>query len=192
SNTAMAATLPLPAAPSSLIATAVSDSEIDLAWANNAPTASDTQVEASIDNMAFSTVANLPPSVNSWRDTALNAGTRYYYRVRAQDSAGSSVYSNTATDTTFNLPAAPSSLTAAVISGSEIDLAWVNNFLAADAVVVEVSTDGLTFTQIAVLSGSATSYQSTGLTRGAQYFYRVRAQNTSGTSAYSNSVIANT
>jgi len=52
--------------------------------------------------------------------------------------------------------------------------------------LVERSTNNVSFTQIASLAAGSTSYPNTGLTSGTTYYYRVRAQSSFGFSAYSN------
>jgi hypothetical protein len=89
-------------------------------------------------------------------------------------------------------PAAPGNLTATAVSSSGINLTWTDNVTNANAMLVENSTNNINFTQIASLAGTATSYSSTGLTAGTLYYYRVRAQNASGTTAYSNTASATT
>ena len=91
-------------------------------------------------------------------------------------------------------PAAPTSLTAAATSKSVIQLSWTNSSTDQTAVYVERCKNAgcTTFTRIATLSGSATSYRNTGLSSRTTYTYRVQAQNTAGLSAYSNTVTATT
>src|SRR5262249_34446448 len=71
-------------------------------------------------------------------------------------------------------------------SSSEIDLTWTNNASTATNVLVERSTDGTNFSQIASVAGAASSYQDLGLHAGTTYYYRVRAANSTGDSPYSN------
>src|SRR5207245_9139661 len=90
-----------------------------------------------------------------------------------------------------SLPAAPSNLTATAASASEIDLAWTNNASNASGFVVNRSTDGVTFSQLAVL-GNVTSYKDTGLSAGSKCYYEVAATNAAGASAFSNVANATT
>jgi fibronectin type 3 domain-containing protein len=92
------------------------------------------------------------------------------------------VYSPTATA----LPAAPSNLTGTVVSGSEIDLSWTNNATNATGVLIDRSTDGVHFTQIASVGATAVSYHDTALSPGNTYFYEVQATNAAGNSPFSN------
>jgi hypothetical protein len=57
---------------------------------------------------------------------------------------------------------------------------------------VERSTDGVTFTQLAMLQVNSTSYASTSLSCGKKYYYRVRSYNANGNSAYTAVVNATT
>src|ERR1019366_6323494 len=190
SNTASATALSLPAAPSALAATAVSSTGINLTWTNNSPTATAMLVENSTNNVTFTQIASLAGNAAAYSNTGLTAGTLYYYRVRAQNAAGTSAYSNTASATALSLPAAPSALAATAVSSTGINLTWTNNSPTAAAMLVENSTNNVTFTQIASLAGNAAAYSNTGLTAGTLYYYRVRAQNAAGTSAYSNTASA--
>src|SRR5207302_7016475 len=95
-------------------------------------------------------------------------------------------YSNVANATTSAaLPAAPSNLTASAMSTSQINLAWSDNSNNETAFVIERSSNGTTFTQIATVVADITSYSDTGLTIGSPYSYRVKASNTAGSSAFS-------
>ena len=84
-------------------------------------------------------------------------------------------------------PLAAPALTSAGGSGG-INLLWTASGTAATGFLVERSTDGLSYTQVAALGASANSYSDTGLTTGTRYFYRVRATSAAGNSAYSNVV----
>lgn len=92
------------------------------------------------------------------------------------------------------VPTAPTNLTATATSKSVIQLNWTNTSTGQTAVYVERCKNAgcTTFTRVATLTGSATSYRNTGLSSRTTYTYRVRAQNTAGLSAYSNTATATT
>jgi len=94
--------------------------------------------------------------------------------------------------TASTLPAAPSNLTGTVISGSEIDISWTNNANNATAVLIDRSTDGVNFSQIASVSATTTTYHDTSLSPGNTYYYEVQATNAAGNSAFSNVFQAST
>src|SRR5205807_118223 len=123
----------------------------------------------------------------TYNDSGLAANTAYYYRVRATNSKGDSIYSNAVVCST-SAPAAPSNLTAAAASASQINLTWTDNANNDTGIKIERSTDGSTFTQIATVAANVTAYNNTGLAANTQYYYRVRATNVTGDSAYSNVV----
>ena len=64
-------------------------------------------------------------------------------------------------------------------------MSWTDNSSNENQFKIERSTDGLTYTQIAAVSANVRSFADTGLTPGTRYFYRVRASNIIGDSAYS-------
>jgi Zn-dependent metalloprotease/outer membrane protein W len=192
SNVASAATQ-APAAPSDLTATPVSSSRINLAWVDNATNETGYKVERSSDGVTFTQIAQLGVNTTSYANTSLTAGTTFHYRVRAYEgTANLSGYSNVATTTTFPPPPAPSNLAATAPSPGRIDLAWSDNGTYEQGFRVERSTDGVSFTQIAVLGANASSYANTSLLAGTTYHYRVRAYDGSNVSAYSNVASATT
>jgi hypothetical protein len=92
-------------------------------------------------------------------------------------------------------PAAPSNLSAAAASSSVVNLSWTDNDTAPNRATgydVEDSTDGVTFTQVATASAGATSFAVGGLQPSTTYTFRVRAFNSIGNSAYSNTASATT
>lgn len=90
------------------------------------------------------------------------------------------------------VPTAPSGLTATAVSRTRINLAWTDNASDETGFRVERSSDGANFTQIASPGANVTTYASTGLRRNRLYYFRVRAYNGVGNSAYSNVASART
>lgn len=89
-------------------------------------------------------------------------------------------------------PATPSNLTATAVSGTRINLAWTDNSNNELGFRIERSLNGTTFAEIATVGPNATSYPNTGLKKNTLYYYRVRAYNADGNSAYSNLASART
>jgi titin len=115
--------------------------------------------------------------------------------VRAYNSAGDSSYSNTASATTSSAssaPNAPSNLSAAAEGSTKINLSWTDNSTDETKFEIERSTDNVSFTKIAEVGADVTTYQNTKLTGKTTYYYRVRACNANGCSAYSNTASAKT
>ena len=87
-------------------------------------------------------------------------------------------------------PAAPSNLTASSPRKKVIDIAWTDNSANETGFKIERGTDGVNFAQIATVNVNVTTYRNTGLAAGTRYYYRVRATNGAGDSAYSNTANA--
>lgn len=91
-----------PAAPSSLAATASSSSQINLSWKDNSLNETGFTVERGTTSSGpFSTIATVGTNVKTYSNTGLTASTKYYYRVKATNAAGSSPYSAVASATTL-------------------------------------------------------------------------------------------
>ncbi len=82
-------------------------------------------------------------------------------------------------------PAAPTSLTATASACDQIDLTWTDNSDDEDGFKIERSENGVDFNQIDTVGENVTTYSDTGLAEATQYWYRVRAYNAGGDSAYS-------
>ena len=186
SNVATATTQPAPAAPSGLVATAISSSRIDLAWTDNATNEAGFKIERSTDGATFSQVGVVGANVQSFTNLNLTGGTLYYYRVRAYDGANNSDFSNTAFAATQPTPAAPSNLNATVLSSSQIKLTWTDNATNEAGFKLERSTDGVSFAEVATLKANSITYSATGLAAATTYYFRVRAYDGPNFSAYSN------
>lgn len=90
-------------APSYLMATPVSGSQINLAWADSATGESGYNVERKTASGSYSIIAYLAPDVQFYSDTGLQGGTTYTYRVQARGNGSTipdSTYSMEASATT--------------------------------------------------------------------------------------------
>lgn len=151
-----------PNAPSSLSASAVSFSSIKLTWSDNANNETGFKLERSLDGQVFTQFATLGTNATSFTDTGLSAGKTYFYRIRAYNGAGDSVYSNTAQATTLQAVAdtTPPSVTifsppngAKVGSRVKISVSASDNIGVASLkllingkLVASTNTSGLTYT----------------------------------------------
>jgi len=89
-------------------------------------------------------------------------------------------------------PSAPGNLSASASSASSISLTWTDNASNETGFKIEQSTGGGAFTQVATVGAGVTNFTVTGLTASTAYSYRVRATNSAGDSAYSNTASATT
>ena len=189
----------VPAAPSNLVATAISSSQINLSWMDNSGDETGFKVErcSGGDCLNFTQIATVGANVTSYSNTGLTASTGYSYQVRAYNTAGNSDYSNQASATTQAapaVPAAPSMLVATAVSKSQIDLTWTDNANNETGFKIErcKGSTCTNFTQIATVGANVTKFSNTGLTANTAYRYRVRAYNAAGNSGYSNTATAKT
>jgi len=181
-----------PDAPSDLSATAVSATQINLAWADNANNESGFKIERCQGPGCtnFAQIAIVGANVKSYSDPGLLASTTYAYRILAYNAGGDSSPSNEASAKTLNVtlpPTAPGSLTAKAVSRSQINLSWADNSNNEDGFKIErcQGSSCTNFVQIATVGANARSYSDTGLRRRTWYRYRIRGYNAGGNSAYS-------
>lgn len=182
-----------PAAPTGLAAAIASPTSVTLTWTDNATNETSYRVEQKTGAGTYAEIQSLSPNVVTSSVTGLTPGTAYSFRVRARNSAGASSYSNEAAVTLpVNLPAAPSSLTATPLSGSQIQLAWHDNSSNETGFLIERTSPASGFVQVMAVAAGSTSATVGGLAAGAPSTFRVRATNGSGNSAYSNLASATT
>src|SRR5439155_19327775 len=115
-----------PPAPSGLTASAVSPSQINLAW-SDVTGETGYKIVCSLDGVSWTQIATTAAGVTSYQNTGLSSGTTYYYRVCACNTGGDSPLSNQASAATPAVPAAPTGLTATAVSASKIQLSWTDN-----------------------------------------------------------------
>ncbi|MFZ1730440.1 MAG: S8 family serine peptidase [Bacteroidota bacterium] len=108
-----------PAAPTSLTATAVSSSAIDLSWSDPATNESGFYIERSTNGTNFTQIASVGANVTSFSNTGLSSSTHFYYQVRAYNSYGTSSYSNVA-DAFTQAPPATTAVHVGAASGTSV------------------------------------------------------------------------
>lgn len=177
-----------PADPSNLTATAVSCSQINLFWTDNANNETRFDIERGTDGINFTLIATVGADVTTYSNSNLNASTSYYYRVRAYNSAGYSGYTNTANASTPVCPpmppAAPTNL-AATADQTTINLTWTDNSTNEDGFRIYRGTTSSNLAIIDTVSANVTSYTDAGLARKTAYYYMVCAYNANGESCSS-------
>jgi len=190
-NSNVATVTTIPAAPQNVTATAVSASQINLAWAN-VTGATGFRLDRSTDGATWGTVATLGTGVTSFASTGLTAGTTYYYRVLATNGSGTSaasatVSAKTAAAGTTAVPNAASNFSAWSTSNTTAQLVWQDNSSNETGFKVSYSLDGTHWYVLGTTAANVTSAQVSGLSYGTRYFFRVTATNSAGDSAASNS-----
>lgn len=88
-------------APSNLAADNSTTGQIDLSWTDNTADEDGFEIERATENddSAFSKIADVGADVTTYSDTTIDAGTEYFYRVRAVNDNVSSDYSNVVSST---------------------------------------------------------------------------------------------
>lgn len=100
--------------------------------------------------------------------------------------AASGAISGTATVTiVVPVPAAPTTLKLTAISRTQINLSWLDKSSNESGFLIERSLDGINFTQVAMVGPNIQAWSATGLVANTRYYFRVRAWNSGGNSAWS-------
>jgi hypothetical protein len=90
----------IPEAPTDLSAEAITSTRIDLAWTDNATDETGFSIERSTDGVNYDEIDTVAANAVSYQDVTVLGNTKYYYRVRAFNITGYSLYSNVAEETT--------------------------------------------------------------------------------------------
>ena len=178
------------AAPTGLTATGGAR-QASLSWTASAGATSYTVHRATVPDGYSTTVAS-GVSGGVFTDTTLLDGVTYYYTVTAVSASATSATSLLKPATTA-FPA-PSSLSATAVSSSQINLAWTDNSNSETSFIIDRATDaafsqGLTSTAVAA---GVNVLQVSGLAPLTVYYFRVRATNSYGVSAFSSTATATT
>ena len=96
-----------PSAPSSLTATAVSSSQINLSWTDSSTNEDGFKIERKTGSGSYALIATVTAGTISYSNTGLASSTTYTYHVYAYNSGGNSGYSNEVSATTLTLDLTP-------------------------------------------------------------------------------------
>jgi cellulose/xylan binding protein with CBM9 domain/fibronectin type III domain protein/galactose oxidase-like protein len=83
-----------PAAPSNLLATPVSPTQINLSWTDNANNETGFKIERKIPGGTYAQIGTAGQNATTFNDTGLTPDTMYDYRVKAYNASCESPYSN--------------------------------------------------------------------------------------------------
>jgi hypothetical protein len=113
------------------------------------------------------------------------------YTLTVTDALGQTGSDTATVNVTVSIPAAPSNLIATTASTFQINLSWNDDATTESGFSIERKLGATgAWSEIATVGANVTTYQNSGLLATRTYYYRVRAYNGSGNSAYSNEVIA--
>ena len=131
-------------------------------------------------------------TATSYTNTGAKAGTTYYYRVKACNDAGLSPYSNIVSGNVVVTPkpSAPVVKIGNSAASGKPMLTWNAVSSATSYKVYRATSQKGTYSLLGTVT--ATSYTNTGAKAGVTYYYKVKAVNSAGESAYSNVVSGKT
>jgi hypothetical protein len=179
-----------PAAPTGLTTTTQSASQIDIKWQDNSINESSFILERSPNSPGSWVVVSsgILPNSTGYSVVGLGQSTTHYFRVKANNSAGDSPYSNTGNATTQSgdppgiAPAAPTTLSFTNVDSTSARANW--NLLSTNELgtTIEISTDGSTYQESLRVPSGVTSGLISNLIPGWDYNARVRCYNDYGLS----------
>lgn len=174
-------------APTGLTATLEAGPQVRLSFTDNAGNETGFAIERSTDGVTFTQIGTAPARNNvggvTYIDAAVAAGTTYTYRVAAQNAAGFSAYSNTASVALPAAPVAPGNFAAANGPNGNgnsrtVILTWIDSDIET-GYTIQRATDA-TFTaglNTATVGANIVTLTQTGLNRNTSYYYRIQANN---------------
>lgn len=167
-----------PAAP--VVSATAGNAQVSLSWA---AVSGATSYEVARSTSAGGSFTNVVTGLTStsYVDKLLTNGTTYYYKVSARNAVGataSAVVSAKPSGDPLLPPAVPTA--SAVAGDAKVTLNWSAASGATGYTVQRAPSAGGSYTNLASLTASATSYLDAGLTNDTTYFYKVLATNSAG------------
>ena len=187
----------VPPSPTAVTATisGAAPLSVTVSWTNNAPAGvTGFIVQKSTNNFATISATFNTGLVTSYVDTLVRSNRTYYYRVVAVAGATNTAYSaySNVVSTTTSAPAKPANLSAIATQAGATDsvaLSWTETSANVGSFRLQMSHNPyFTSFKSYSIAGTAKSYTQTGLNRGVTCYYRIRAINGAGASAFSNIV----
>ena len=182
-----------PAAPTNMVATLQTGPQIRLTWTDNSGSEQTFAIERNVNGAGYVSLTSVLANVVTFTDTQVTPNNTYQYRVRAVNAVGSSAYATSSPVVVPQPPAAPASFTivAARASGSNdrVTLTWTNVLSETGYTIQRANNAAFTGATSFTAAANTTSLVQT-VGRGLTFYYRIRADNLGGSSAWVNSVPA--
>ncbi|MEM3065674.1 MAG: fibronectin type III domain-containing protein [Candidatus Nitrosotenuis sp.] len=195
-----------PGAPTGLIATAVSPTQVNLYWSapsnNGGYPITGYKIEYRVGSGPYTTlVSNTASTATTYSHQGLTTNQVYIYRVYAITSFGTSQVASAealaqpTSSSSAAAPGAPTGLSATAVSPTQINLIWsAPSNIGSSPIIgykIEAKSGTGSFTTLTSNTGTtSTTYQHTGLTTGTTYTYRVSAVNSVGAGSASSEAAA--
>jgi len=184
-----------PRAPFGVSALVLSATEIRVTWLEN----SDDEAGFLIDRRESGAsdwvrLDTLSPDSTFFADTGVSEQTKYYYKLKAWNAVGESAYSDVVSATTpMAPPAAPAGLVVFAVDSSTIELAWQDSSGNEETFKIDRRQSGTSgWERIAALAPNTSTHVDNGLPAATKFYYKVKAYNSAGNSAYTELVDAKT
>ena len=195
SNEATLAVPAIPAAPAPLVGVLQnpgSGPQVSLTWVISGAGGVETgfTLERSVNGGAFAALATPTAGTVSYIDTTVLPGRTYAYRVNAFNPSGTSAWTVSGTIAVPTVPAAPTGLqrtiTRTTAGPDTVVLRWTDRANNETGFTIQRATDSGFTTNLTSLSvGTNVTRYTDAVAHGATYYYRVRAFNLGGASAWS-------
>ena len=184
----------LPAAPTNLTASLASGPRVNLSWTDTATNENGFVIQRSSDGVTFTQIGTAPAGNNTvtFADPTVVVGNTYTYQVAAVNGAGLS-YSNMAI-VSVSAPTAPLTVIGSAVrqgNNERVTLLWTNSVGSNNQSGFEIqgATDiGFTAVVYTGSVGANVTIITTGNLPRVDYYFRVRAVNPVGQSAWVNAV----
>lgn len=177
---------------------AAGDYEVFMRYPADANRANNTPVDINHAGGTATVTVNQRINYNTWVSLGtytFNAGTSGNARIR-NDGANRGVLADAVkwvpVSAGTSAPAAPSGLTATAMSSNQVNLAWADNATDETGFTIERRTGAGAFALLTTKGANSTSHVDTTVSASTSYTYRIRADNASGSSAWSNEASATT
>jgi len=184
-----------PNTPFGLTAAPLSSTRVRVSWVDNSEDETGFRVQRRQSMTdTWLTAGTVAADTTTFDDAGLAEGTKYYYKVAAYNAVGSSPESAIAAVTTpIYPPAAPDQLKVLAVSSTDIQLAWQDRSGNETSFKIDRRRSGTTsWERIATLAPDTTGYSDTAVLAATKFYYKVKAWNSAGNSAYTPLVWART
>jgi fibronectin type 3 domain-containing protein len=171
-----------PTAPTSVVGTPYSAVGITLTWtASQDPKGlSSYQIFRGTSPSSLVQVGTMNGTATSYKDNSLTASTTYYYGVQATEASYVSPMSTTVSAITMALPSAPTKLTAAASSTTQVAVSWTAGPSGMPISSYRIYRGATPSSLVQVATRATTSYTDVSLTPGTLYYYGVQETDTGG------------
>ncbi|MBK6978151.1 MAG: T9SS type A sorting domain-containing protein [Cytophagaceae bacterium] len=145
-------------------------------------------IETSTDSVNFSFLGKIKGSYLAIPHFPINEGQKYYYRAKAGNIFGESIYCPISYGIIFNyseIPARPVGLIAKS-GGGKVNLSWTDASDKEENFEIYRSDDGTTYSKTGTVGRNILNYSDVSVSSGKSYYYQVKAVNPLGSSDFSN------